>query len=39
MTNKILIDTNVLIDFALIREPFSDDANEIIELCLREKIN
>jgi predicted nucleic acid-binding protein len=38
MTNKILIDTNVLIDFALIREPFSDDANEIIELCLREKI-
>jgi predicted nucleic acid-binding protein len=39
MENKILIDTNVLMDFALIREPFSDDANEIIELCLRGKIN
>jgi predicted nucleic acid-binding protein len=38
MANKILIDTNVLIDFALIRKPFSDDANEIIELCLRGKI-
>jgi predicted nucleic acid-binding protein len=38
MANKILIDTNVLLDFVLIREPFSDDANEIIELCLREKI-
>jgi predicted nucleic acid-binding protein len=29
MVNRILIDTNVLIDFALIREPFSDDANKI----------
>jgi predicted nucleic acid-binding protein len=38
MENKVLIDTNVLIDFALIREPFSDDASEIIELCLRGKI-
>jgi predicted nucleic acid-binding protein len=38
MANKILIDTNVLIDFALIREPFSDFANEVIELCIREKI-
>jgi predicted nucleic acid-binding protein len=38
MVNRILIDTNVLIDFALIREPFSEDANKIIELCLSEKI-
>jgi predicted nucleic acid-binding protein len=38
MVNKILIDTNVLIDFALIREPFSDDANEIIKLCVMEKV-
>lgn len=38
MIYKVLIDTNVLVDYTLNRIPFSDDANEIIELCLREKI-
>ena len=30
---KILIDTNVLIDFTLIRQPFFDAAQRIIKMC------
>lgn len=30
MVNKILIDTNVLLDYLLEREPFVEDAKEII---------
>ena len=33
MANKILIDTNVLIDYLLEREPFFEDAKEIILSC------
>ncbi len=33
MVNKILIDTNVLIDYLLEREPFFDDAKEVILSC------
>ena len=33
MANKILIDTNVLLDYLLEREPFFDDAKEVILSC------
>lgn len=33
MVNKILIDTNVLLDYLLEREPFFDDAKKIMVLC------
>ncbi len=33
MVNKILIDTNVLIDYLLEREPFFDDAKGVILSC------
>lgn len=29
----ILIDTNVALDFLTMREPFYDDAREIIQIC------
>ena len=34
MANKILIDTNVLIDYLLEREPFFNDAKEVILSCV-----
>lgn len=33
MENRILIDTNVLLDYLLEREPFFEDAKEIMKLC------
>lgn len=33
MVNKVLIDTNILIDYLLEREPFFEDAKNIILLC------
>ena len=38
MVNKILIDTNVLIDYLLEREPFFADAKEVILSCADGKI-
>ena len=37
MANKILIDTNVLIDYLLEREPFFEDAKEVILSCAEGK--
>ena len=34
MVNKILIDTNVLLDYLLEREPFYEDAMEIFNACV-----
>ncbi len=36
---KILIDTNVLIDYLSEREPFFSEAREIFSLCYKKKIN
>ena len=33
MMDKILIDTDVILDFFFDRKPFSDDASEILSLC------
>jgi predicted nucleic-acid-binding protein len=38
MANKILIDTNVLLDYLLMREPFQEDANKIVKLCADKKV-
>ena len=38
MVNKILIDTNVLIDYLLEREPFFTDAKEVILSCADGKV-
>ena len=38
MGNKILIDTNVLLDYLLTREPFYEDAKNIILSCADGKI-
>lgn len=38
MVNKILIDTNVLIDYLLEREPFFNDAKEVILSCIDGKV-
>ncbi len=38
MVNKILIDTNVLLDYLLEREPFFEDAKEVILSCTDGKI-
>ena len=37
MESKILVDTNVLLDYFLTREPFFNDAKQIIENAQREK--
>ena len=34
MVGKILIDTNVLLDYLLEREPFFEDAKKVILLCM-----
>lgn len=33
MVNRILIDTNVLLDYLLTREPFYQDAKNVISVC------
>lgn len=38
MVNKILIDTNVLLDYLLEREPFFEDAKNVILSCADEKV-
>lgn len=38
MVNKILIDTNVLIDYLLERKPFFEDAKAIILSCVEGKV-
>ena len=37
MVNKILIDTNVLLDYLLTREPFYEDAKKVLLLCVEGK--
>ena len=39
MVNKILIDTNVLLDYLLEREPFFEDAKGVILSCTEGKAN
>lgn len=34
MINRIIIDTNVLLDYLLTREPFYEDAKNIISICV-----
>lgn len=38
MESRILIDTNVLLDYLLTREPFYDDAKNIIDVCVDGKV-
>lgn len=38
MVNRILIDTNVLLDYLLEREPFFEDAKKVILLCIDGKV-
>lgn len=38
MVNKILIDTNVLLDYLLTREPFYKEAEEIILACADSRV-
>lgn len=33
MVNRVLIDTNVLLDYMLAREPYCDDAKKVILSC------
>ena len=37
--NKVLIDTDVILDFFFDRKPFSDDASQILSLCEDGKID
>lgn len=39
MVNRILIDTNVLLDYLLTREPYFEDAKNVILSCADGKIN
>ena len=32
--DKILLDTNILLDYLLMREPFYDNASEIVRRCV-----
>ena len=34
MENRILVDTNVMLDYLLIREPFYEDAKKIVHACV-----
>ncbi|MBR4984336.1 MAG: PIN domain-containing protein [Proteobacteria bacterium] len=38
MKSTVLIDTNVILDFLLHREPFYNDANAIMTLCARRDV-
>jgi len=35
----ILIDTNIILDYFLTRQPFMDNADKILNLCLQQKCN
>ena len=37
--DKVLIDTDVILDVFLDRKPFVDNSKEILELCFRKRIN
>ncbi len=37
--NKVLVDTDVILDFFFDREPFSEDASQILSWCESGKIN
>lgn len=39
MVNKILIDTNVLLDYLLEREPFYEDAKNVLLSCIDGKVS
>ena len=38
MVNRILVDTNVLLDYLLTREPFYEDAEKIVHACVDGKV-
>ena len=38
MAVRVLVDTNVLLDYLLWREPYADDAREIIVACKQKRI-
>ena len=38
MVNRILIDTNILLDYLLIRDPFYEDAEKIVHACVEGKV-
>lgn len=38
MADKILIDTNVLLDYLLTREPYYEDAKKIVLTCAEGKV-
>ena len=39
MVNRILVDTNILLDYLLEREPFFEDAKQVIMSCINGKSN
>ena len=39
MVNRILVDTNILLDYLLEREPFFEDAKQVIMSCIDGKSN
>lgn len=38
MANRILIGTNVLLDYLLTREPFYEDAKKIVQICVEGRV-
>lgn len=38
MGNRILVDTNVLLDYLLTREPFYEDARKIVFACMKRRV-
>lgn len=38
MVNRILIDTNILLDYLLTRDPFYEDASNIVSVCVDGKV-
>ena len=39
MKNKVLVDTNVLLDYLLMREPFYEDSYKIVSDCVEGKLD
>ena len=35
---RLLVDTNVIMDFIVKRNPFSNDAEKVIELCMQKNV-
>jgi predicted nucleic acid-binding protein len=35
----VLIDTNIILDYLLTRQPFLDNADKVLNLCLKQKCN